>query len=167
MSHSDALDSTSRQMAARPWLLAAAWMSIAASLLHIACIFGGPDWYRFFGAGEGLARAAERGSPVPAIMTGVIATILAGWAAYAFSAIGSVVRLPLIRTALIAIAAVLLARSALGFVPSAWEPENRTFAFMFWTSFVCFIMGICFAVGTWRAWPILSLKPSLSLEKVN
>jgi hypothetical protein len=145
-------------MAARPFLLAAGWMSVAASLLHIACIIGGPDWHRFFGAGEVLARAAERGSPVPAVMTSVIAAVLAGWAAYAFSAAGSIVRLPLIRTALLAIAVVLLARSALFFVPAAWEPENRRFAFMFWTSFACFVMGICFALGAWHSWSTLSLK---------
>ena len=144
-----------------PWLLAAGWMSVAACLLHIVCIIGGPDWYRFFGAGEVLARAAERGSPVPAVMTAVIAAILATWAAYAFSAAGSISRLPLRRTALIAIATVLLARSALAFVPAAWEPENRTIAFIFWTSFACFVLGGCFAVGTWRAWSTLSLKRTL------
>jgi hypothetical protein len=140
------------------WLIAAGGMSIAASLLHIACIFGGPDWYRFFGAGEVLASAAERGSFVPAIMTAIIATILAAWAAYAYSAAGAFARLPLIRTALVAIASVLLARSALVFLPAAWEPENRTFAFMFWSSFACFVMGGCFAWGSWRAWPTLSQR---------
>ncbi|MFM5906883.1 MAG: hypothetical protein ACKOPO_04755 [Novosphingobium sp.] len=131
-------------------------MSVAASALHLACIVGGPDWYRFFGAGEVLAKAAERGSPVPAIMTAVIAAVLAGWAAYAFSAAGVVRRMPLVRTALIAIATVLLARSALAFVPSAWAPENNTPAFVFWSSLACFVMGGCFAIGIWKAWPALS-----------
>ena len=142
--------------AGRPFLLAAGWLSIAASLLHVACILGGPDWYRFFGAGEELARAAERGSPVPAIMTAVIAAILAGWAAYAFSAAGLIRRLPLRRTALIAIAAVLFARTAMAFVPAAWAPENNTTAFIFWSSFACFVLGLCFAVGTSGAWRSLS-----------
>lgn len=141
---------------ARPLLLAAGWMSIAASLLHVACIIGGPDWYRFFGAGEELARAAERGSSVPAIMTAVIAAILAVWAAYAFSAAGLIRRLPLRRTALIAIATVLLARTALAFVPAAWAPENNTTAFIFWSSFACLVLGLCFAAGTWGAWRSLS-----------
>jgi hypothetical protein len=148
-------------MNARPWLLAAGWMSVAASLLHIACIIGGPDWYRFFGAGEIVARAAELGSPIPAIMTAVIASILAIWAAYAFSAAGSIFRLPLIRTALIAIVTILLLRTLLVFVPGVWEPENRTIAFMFWSSFACFVLGGCFATGTWRAWPTLSPKRKL------
>lgn len=138
------------------WLVAAGWMSVAASLLHVACIFGGPDWYRFFGAGEQIAVAAEQGRWMPAVATSFITAILAGWAVYAFSAAGRILRMPLVRTALIAIAAVLLARSALAFVPAAWPPENYTFAFVFWTSLICFIMGCCFAIGTWRAWSALS-----------
>ena len=138
-------------------LLAAGWASVAASLLHFATIFGGADWYRFFGAGEPMALAAERGSFMPAIITFVIAAILAMWALYAFSAAGTLPPLPLTRTALVAIAAVLLARAALAFVPSAWTPD-QSFAFIAWTSGTCFLMGSLFAVGTWQAWPQLSKK---------
>ena len=141
----------------RTALLAAGWASAAANLLHLAIIFGGAEWYRFFGAGEPMARAAERGSPVPAMFTLVIAVILAVWALYAFSAAGQSRRLPLTRTALIAIATVLLARAALAFVPSAWAPD-QTFAFIAWTSAICFAMGGLFAIGTWHVWPQLSRR---------
>lgn len=144
-------------MAARALLFAAAWMSVAACLLHLAAIVGGPDWYRFFGAGEEMARAAERGSLVPAIMTAIIATILAVWAAFSFGAAGTIRLLPLTRTALIAIAAVLLARSALVLVPQVWAPE-QTMAFRIVSSAACLAMGLCFALGTWFAWP--TLRPS-------
>jgi hypothetical protein len=127
-----------------------------ASLLHIACIFGGPDWYRFFGAGEQFARAAERGSLVPPVMTLGIAIVLAVWALYAFGAAGVGWRLPLARTALVAISAVLLVRAAMAFVPALWPPENQTFAFIITTSAICLVMGACFAIGTWQAWPQLS-----------
>lgn len=130
---------------------------MAASLLHIACIIGGPDWYRFFGAGEGMARAAERGSWTPAIITLIIATILAAWAAFAFGAVGVLPKLPLTRTALIAIALVLLARSAMAFVPGFWAAEH-SLPFIIWSSAICFVMGACFALGTWQAWPQLSRK---------
>jgi hypothetical protein len=142
---------------ARPWLLAAAWMSVAASILHLAVIIGGPDWYRFFGAAEEMARAAERGSPVPTILTVVIAAILGGWAIYAFGAAGVIRRWPLMRTALFAITTVLLARSLLAFVPAAWAPEH-TIAFRIWSSAICFVMGACFAVGLSLAWPDLSKR---------
>ena len=80
-----------------PWLLAGGWLSLAAALLHLAVIVGGPDWYRFFGAGEAMARAAERGSWMPALVTLGIAGLLSVWAAYAFAAAGMIRRLPLIK----------------------------------------------------------------------
>ena len=143
-------------ISARPLLLAAAWMSVAASLLHLAVIAGGPDWYRFFGAGEEMARAAERGSLVPPVMTLIIAAILAAWAAFAFGAAGVIRLLPLTRTALIAIAAVLLARSAMVLVPQVWAPE-QTMTFRVVSSAACLAMGLCFALGTWAGWD--SLRP--------
>ena len=141
-----------------PWLLSAGWMSVVASLLHIGCIIGGPDWYRFFGAGEAMAQAAARGSLVPPIMTSVIAAILAAWAVFAFGAAGIGWRPPLARTALVAISTVLLARAAMAFVPAFWPPENQTTAFIATTSAICLVMGACFTIGTWLAWPQLSQR---------
>lgn len=43
-------------------LVIAGSMSFISSLLHIAIILGGPDWYRFFGAGEQMAKMTESGS---------------------------------------------------------------------------------------------------------
>lgn len=146
----------------RAWLIAAGWMSVAASMLHIACIFGGPEWYRFFGAGEPLARAAERGSLIPAVMTLVIALILAAWALFAFGAAGIGWRPPLTCTALVAIATVLLARAAMAFVPEFWPPDNQSMTFIVTTSAICFVMGACFAIGTLLAWPHLSPKRTIS-----
>ena len=148
-------------IAGGPWLRAAGWMSVAASLLQIAVIVGGPDWYRFFGAGEGMARAAERGSAVPTVMTLIIAGILAAWALFAFGAAGVIRRLPLTRTALVAIATVLLARAALAAVPSLWAPEQWPL-FAFWSSAICFVMGASFAIGTRQAWPQLSQRKAVS-----
>ncbi|HEX8660509.1 MAG TPA: hypothetical protein VF686_01490, partial [Brevundimonas sp.] len=67
-----------------PALVIGGVLSVLASLLHIACIFAGPDWYRFFGAGEEMATMAARGSIIPTLLTLGIATVLAIWAAYAF-----------------------------------------------------------------------------------
>jgi hypothetical protein len=69
------------------WLVAGGVLSAGASLLHLGCIAGGASWYRFFGAGEKMARMAERGwRAVP--VTVLIAAVLALWSAYAFSAAG-------------------------------------------------------------------------------
>ena len=136
------------------WLVAGGVMSGCASLLHVGVIFGGPDWYRFFGAGEELAQAAERGSPMPALVTTAIALILAIWAAYAFSGAGLLRRLPLMRTALVVITGIYLLRG-LALVPwLAFRPEFVN-AFAVVSSLIVLAYGIAYAVGTWRAWPSL------------
>lgn len=58
-------------------------LSAAAALLHIAVIFGGAEWYRFVGAGEGMAQLAARGSLTPHLITFGIVVGLAISAAYA------------------------------------------------------------------------------------
>ncbi len=141
-----------------PWLVAGGAMSLVAAIVHIACIFGGPDWYRFFGAGEPIARAAERGSLVPPLLTLAIASILAIWAAYAFAGAGLLPRLPLMRSALVAITAVYLARGLMVFYPPLLARSDLSAAFIFWSSSIVLIIGVCYAIGTWRAWPALSLK---------
>ena len=63
--------------------------SITAALLHILIIIGGPDWYRFFGAGEGMAQLAENGSMYPTVVTTMIAMTLGLWGLYAFFRCGN------------------------------------------------------------------------------
>jgi hypothetical protein len=67
------------------WLIVGGSLSALAALLHVATIVGGPDWYRFFGAGEAMASAAERRSLYPPLVTLGIAAILGLWSAYAFA----------------------------------------------------------------------------------
>jgi hypothetical protein len=129
-------------------------LSVLAALLHIGVIHGGPDWYRFFGAGEGLARAAERGSPIPALITFAIAAVLTIWAGYAFSGAGLLRRLPLLRTGLVAISAVYLLRG-LAPVPMLFMKPELLDSFAIWSSLIVLVYGIAYAVGTWKAWPML------------
>lgn len=136
------------------WLIIGGWLSVLAALLHIACIFGGPDWYRFFGAGEGVARAAARGEWRPTLITLGIAAVLLVWAAYAFSGAGSLPRLPLLRTGLVVIAAIYLLRALL-FVPlHVWRPQHSD-AFAIWSSLIVLIYGAVYAIGTFKAWRFL------------
>ena len=143
-------------MSRNPWLIIAGWLSVAASLLHIGCIIGGPAWYRFFGAGEGMARAASRGEIYPALVTFAIAVLLAIAAAYAFAGAGVFRKLPLMRTALVVISGVYLLRG-LALVPIAFTPAAQT-SFNIWSSLIVLGYGIFYAIGTWKAWPSLSKK---------
>ena len=142
--------------ARNPALVIGGLLSVAASLLHIGCIIGGPDWYRFFGAGEAMATMAERGSMTPTLLTLGIAAILAIWAAYAFSGAGLLPRLPLLRTGLVVISAVYLLRG-LALIPALVINRGDVMPFIWWSSLIVLVYGIAYAVGTWTAWP--NLKP--------
>jgi len=125
--------------------------SLAASLLHLACIVGGADWYRALGAGERMARMAARGHWYPTVVTLGIAAILSVWALYAWSGAGLIRRLPFLRLGLCAITGVYLLR-ALAFVPlQAFFPGNSA-AFWYWTSGISFGLGLLHALGLRRAW---------------
>lgn len=134
------------------------WTGVVASagaLLHIAIMFGGPDWYAFFGAPSGLVELARIGHPRAAISCLVIASFLLILAAYAFSGAKVIRRLPLLRPALAVIGIVLVARGAL-FIPMIlWRPDSlarlcdcrSVDTFIVVTSILCLAMGISYAAG--------------------
>jgi hypothetical protein len=125
-------------------------------LAHLAVIVSGPDWYCFFGAGEGMARAAERGSIIAPLSTVAIASVLAIWAAYAFSGAGLIGRLPLLRVGLVTITAIYLLRG-LWILPGL-PLLGRSPSFIFWSSVIVLIVGVTYAIGTWKAWPTLDAR---------
>jgi hypothetical protein len=137
-----------------PVLVGAGCASGVAAALHVGIIFGGPRWYRFFGAGERMARAAEAGKRRPAAITAGIAAILALWAAYAFEGAGLVDGLPLARAALCAITAVYLLRGAV-LLPALALPRTAATPFAVWSSAICLAIGVAHLVGVIQAWPRL------------
>lgn len=136
-------------------LLAAAWSALAA-LAHVGVVHGGPSWYRFFGAGEGMARLAESGSWYPAAITLCIALVLAVWSAYAASGAGLLPALPLLRAVLVAITAVYLLRALAGFGLAAFAPGGNSPAFWVWSSRICLVIGLVHAVGLAKQWRLLT-----------
>ena len=137
------------------WLKAGAALSLLAALLHVGVIIGGPEWYRFFGAPEAYARATARGSIIPALVTSGIATGLAIWAAYAASGAGAIARLPLLRTGLVVITTIYLARGLL-IVPAIMFVPYPEGAFDYWSSAIVLVYGVVHAIGLSRAWPALA-----------
>jgi hypothetical protein len=136
------------------WLILGGYLSAAAAMVHIAIIIGGPDWYRFFGAGEKFASEVARGDWAPVIITFGIAVVLAVWAAYAFSGAGLIMRLPLLRVGLVTISAIYLVR-AFALIPIAIFKPDMMNAFAIWSSAIVLIYGLAYAIGTWRAWATL------------
>lgn len=91
---------------------------------------------------------------MPALITAAIATILAVWALYAFSAAGLVRRLPLVRTALVLITSVYMLR-ALALIPLITLKPHLVDTFAIVSSLIVLCYGVTYAVGTWLAWPSL------------
>lgn len=133
------------------FLIAGAALSGLAALAHAGCIVFGAPWYRFFGAGERMAKMAEAGSWYPAIVTAFIAAILASWSLYALSGAGVIPRLPLLRLALCAIAGVYLLRAIAG-VPLAMFSNGRSTAFWWWSSAICLAIGATYLIGLRQVW---------------
>lgn len=141
-------------MSSKP-LVAGAILSGIAAMLHIGCIYFGAPWYRFFGAGEEMAKMAEAGSWTPGFITAGIVLVLAIWAVYALSGAGTIRRLPLLRTALCIITGIYVLRG-LAALPFAWlHPEQAT-AFVWWSSAICLGFGLVHLVGLKQRWWVLS-----------
>jgi len=142
-------------------LRAAGASSVAIALLHVAIIFAGGSGYRYFGAGEEMARAAEAGSLFPAALTAGIAMVFLAFGCYAFSATGIGRRLPLLRAGLVAIGLIFTLRG-LAVFPQAraatrGEPlPARDVVF----STVSLGVGILYMAGTLTAWRALERRRS-------
>ena len=121
------------------WLLTAGVLSGCGAAVHLGCVVGGPSWYRFFGAGERMARLAEQGSPEPAIVATIIAFIVGIWAAYALSGAGLLPRLPLLRPALVLISAIYLIRAAALPVMLVYLVPGRSAEFLIWSSAIVLV----------------------------
>lgn len=136
-------------------LLIGGFLSLLASLLHIGVILGGPDWYWFFGAGEEMAKMAERGSFYPTLITFGIASVLAIWAWFAFAGAGLAWKPPLLRTGLVIISAIYLLRGLVLLPMAVFIPEKIN-SFAIWSSLIVLAYGLFYGMGTWKAWSSLS-----------
>ena len=135
-------------------LAAGAVLSAIAALLHLGIIAGGPAWYRFFGAGERMARAAGQGRWYPTLVTACIAAVLGAWSAYALAGAGLIGALPLLKTALTAITAVYLVR-ACAYAPLVLAKGGRITPFVVWSSLICLVYGLVHLLGLVQRWQAL------------
>ncbi len=135
-------------------LIAAGILSAIASFLHILIIIGGANWYRFFGAGEGMAQLAESGSNYPIYITSFIAVALAIWSLYAFSAASGKFQLPFTKAILFLVSFIFLLRAFVG-VPAVILIDDpylneleAKMTFMVVSSLFCLVLGMLYLYGT-------------------
>lgn len=132
-------------------LLLAAALSTLAGLAHIGCIVFGASWYRFFGAGEGLAHLAEIGHWYPTVVTAAIAAVLFVWSAYALSGAGVLRWLPMRRLGLCLITAIYLGRGV-GFAAIMPLFPGNSMTFWVVSSGVCLAIGLVHLAGLRQVW---------------
>ncbi|MGE6461570.1 hypothetical protein ACQKC7_07305 [Pseudoalteromonas tetraodonis] len=140
----------------KPLILGALFSAVAA-LAHLGCIIFGGDWYRFFGAGEQMAKMAEAGDSHPTIVTSVLVLILSIWSVYGLSGARLITKLPLLRTALVLISLIYVSRGVLFVALMPMFPEN---SITFWlvSSAICLGIGMLYSIGTYQSWSKLSVK---------
>ncbi|EOZ98595.1 hypothetical protein A33Q_1249 [Indibacter alkaliphilus LW1] len=137
------------------YLRTAGILTAIASLMHIGIVIGGPDWYRFFGAGEMMAMQAEAGMIEPIITTLFIAFILGIWSLYAFSGAGMIFKMPITAIALTVIGSIFLLRGLLGIPliltfnhPYLNELQEKMI-FMVISSLICLLLGYLYLKGAY------------------
>lgn len=140
------------------FLVLAGLLSVAIAALHVVIVFFGAPAYRYFGAGEDMARQAEAGSFVPAAMTLVIAAVFVVFALYAFSGAGWIRRLPLLRAGLAVISAIYLVRG-LSLLPELAKYDSGAVPLRYLSfSFTSLLIGLFYLAGTALLWPSLKAE---------
>jgi hypothetical protein len=136
---------------ANPLLLAGAALSAVAGLLHFACIVLGAPAFRWLGAGERLARRAERGDVQPRLIAFAIGAALCLCAGLALSVAGVLPPWPP-AAPLLAVYAAVLGLRALAFpLLRPVFPEN-SMAFWWLSSALCLGMALLHALGLAQIW---------------
>ena len=106
----------SRHQAARPAraLQIAGWTNIALAAAHVVCLIWAYSAFRAVGIEEDMRRLAEQsGAALPYVVTLIVAAGFLVFGLYGLSGAGIVRRLPLLRGALVSIAAVYILRGTL------------------------------------------------------
>ncbi len=124
----------------------AAVIALAGTAIHFAAIVGGPSWFTFFGAPPVVVQSAKDGTMLAPVGSAIIGALMAVCALYAFSSVGVIPRLPLLKSGLVVIATICLLR-AIALVPLAVIHPAVCNTFEIVSAIVWGIAGSGFAVG--------------------
>ena len=127
-------------------LISAGVIASASAVWHILCIFGGPSWFAFARAPQQIIESAQQGTLLAPIGTLIVAGLMFLCTVFAFSAVGFIRKVPLIKSALITIAILCTLRGLIA-IPmlvtstgvDLWEVIAST---------VWLYVGICFGLGS-------------------
>ncbi len=137
----------------RLWLLVAGFGSTAGALLHVVVVISGrADWYYYFEAPPWVVQSVRDGTWVGPVSGLIIAALMQAAGLFAFSAAGVTVRLPLLKSALVALSVIGILRGLLIVPLLFYRPERMPPLRMFdWVAAIIWaLMGFCFSVGAWQ-----------------
>jgi hypothetical protein len=143
---------------AKRLLISAGIIATAAAIWHLLCIIGGPSWFIFARAPQAIITSAEQGTLIAPIGSVIVASLMFYCALFAFSASGVIGKIPLMKPALIIIAALCTLRGLI-----AMPTFITTTGFDVWqivASTVWFYVGICFIAGSIEQFKLASSTTS-------
>ncbi|MDO6428819.1 hypothetical protein Q4489_17555 [Thalassotalea sp. 1_MG-2023] len=127
-------------------LISAGLIASASAIWHLLCIFGGPSWFVFARAPQQIIDSAVQGTLLAPIGTIIVASLMFACTFFAFSAVGLIRKVPLLKSALITIAILCTLRGLIAiptFVTSSGLDIWQIVASTVW-----FYVGICFVAGS-------------------
>ncbi len=127
-------------------LISAGVIASASAIWHLLCIFGGPSWFAFARAPQQVIDSAVQGTLLAPIGTIIVASLMFACTVFAFSAVGFIRKVPLLKPALITIAILCILRGLIAiptFVTSSGLDIWQIVASTVW-----FYVGICFVAGS-------------------
>lgn len=127
-------------------LISAGCIASASAVWHLLCILGGPSWFAFARAPQQIVDSAQQGTLLAPIGTIVVAALMFLCTVYAFSAVGIIRKIPLLKSALTTIALLCILRGLIA-IPVLLTPAGldvwQLVASSFW-----FYVGVCFMIGS-------------------
>lgn len=128
------------------WVYLAGIIALIGVAIHLGAIIGGASWFAFFGAPPSVVQSARDGTWLAPVGALIIAGLMAICAAYAFSALGKIRRLPLLRTGLVCMAGICVVRALILWPLMITHPELRN-TFEIVASIVWGLAGVGFVFG--------------------
>ena len=136
-------------------LISAGIIASASSLWHLLCIFGGPSWFAFARAPQQIIDSAQQGTLLAPIGTIFVAALMFACSIFAFSAVGLIRKVPLIKSALFTIAILCTLRGGI-FIPTLITSAELDL-WQIIASSVWFYVGICFIAGSLEQYTLSKL----------
>lgn len=128
------------------FLISAGVIAAASAVWHLLCILGGRSWFVFARAPQQIIESAQQGTLLAPIGTVIVASLMFACTIVAFSAVGLIRKVPLLKPALITISLLCTLRGLIA-IPFLMTPTGLD-VWEVIASSVWFYVGICFIVGT-------------------